>query len=221
VVVFAIAAFAVAGVNVGAALATLGLAGLALAFALQNILENFVAGILLLIRKPFRAGDQIRSGEFEGTVEEIDFRVTRMVSYDGELTLIPNSDVFRNPLINLTRRATRRTIVCIGIDYRDDHHRVRDILLDAVRETEGVMELPEPLVQLVELGESSVDFEVLYWTLPDIRSVREVRHHVLANAKSAVESAGMTIPWPIRTLDFDNSLELRDRARAGQRDGER
>jgi small conductance mechanosensitive channel len=208
VVLFLILAFAIAGVNVGAALATLGLAGLALAFALQNILENFVAGVLLLTRKPFRQGDQVRSGDFEGTVEEIDLRVTKLVSYDGELVLIPNADVFRNPITNLTRRARRRSILRIGIDYRDDHEQVREVLLRALDDVEGVLRIPEPRVELVELGESSVDFEILVWTLPDIASVRAVRDRVLSAAKTAVEEAGMTIPWPIRTLSFDNRLSV-------------
>lgn len=210
-VVFAITAFSVTGVNVGAALATLGLAGLALAFALQNILENFVAGLLLLIRKPFRAGDQIRSADLEGTVQEIDLRVTRIISYDGELVLIPNADVFRNPIVNLTRRGRRRTIVSVGVDYRDDHERARDVLLEAVRGVSGVLDQPEARVLLHELGESAVEFHLLYWSLPDIATVIGTRDRVLASAKTAVEAAGMTIPWPIRTVSFDNRLGVERR----------
>jgi small conductance mechanosensitive channel len=164
VLLFIILALAVSGVNVAAALAALGLAGLALAFALQNILENFVAGILLLVRKPFRAGDQIRTGEHEGTVEEIDLRVTRLLSYDGELVLVPNSEVFRTPLVNLTRRAMRRTEVHIGVDYRDDHDRAREVLHEALASVDGVMAHPEPQVLLHELADSSVDFALMYWT---------------------------------------------------------
>ncbi len=208
VVAFAMIAFSVAGVNIGAALATLGLAGLALAFALQNILENFVSGMLLLIRKPFRPGDQIRTGEFEGTVDDIDFRVTRLTSYDGELLLIPNADVFRAPLTNLTRRSSRRSIVSVGIDYRDDHVRAHEVLLDVLDEVRGIMNTPEPRVEIVALGESAVEFELLYWTLPDIRTVRDTRDRVLTAVKTALEDAGMTIPWPIRTIAFDNRLEL-------------
>lgn len=209
VLAFALLALAVAGVRVGAALAALGIAGLALALALQNILENFVAGIILMVRKPFRAGDQIESGEFEGTVEEIDFRVTRLQTYDGVTVLIPNSDVFRNPLCNLTRRGRRRTTVTVGIDYRDDHDRAREILMAAVRSVPAVLDSPEPEVLLTELGDSSVDFELRYWTLPDIRSVRHAQDRVLSAAKSAVAAAGMTIPWPIRTLSFDNPVQVR------------
>jgi small conductance mechanosensitive channel len=196
-------ALSIMGVEVGAVLAGLGLAGLALAFALQNILENFVAGMLILIRKPFRPGDQIESNEFSGTVEDIDLRVTRLRDFDDEIVLIPNATVFTEPIINLTRMGRRRTRVIVGIDYRDDHDRAREVLAAAVREVDGVLATPEPEVLCIELGDSSVDFEVSYWTLPQMREVRFVRDRVLRACKSAVEAEGMTIPWPIRTLAAD------------------
>lgn len=201
-------AFAVAGVEVGPALAGLGLAGLAVAFAVQSILENFIAGIILLIRRPFRAGDQIRSGDFEGTVQDIDLRVTRIIDYDGVVVLIPNVDVYTQPVVNLTRRGKRRTTVVIGIDYRDDHDAAREVIRSAVEQADGVLDDPAVEVLLTELGESSVDFEVRYWSLPDIRSVRHTQDAVLSAAKRAVSEAGMTIPWPIRTLVVDGAVPI-------------
>jgi small conductance mechanosensitive channel len=203
-------ALSIAGVQVGAALAAIGLAGLALAFALQNILENFVAGVLILMRKPFLRGEQIETNDHAGTVEDVDLRVTRIRDFDGELVLIPNADVFTHPIVNLTRLGTRRTRVVVGIDYRDDHDRAREVLLTAVREVPGVLPAPPPEVLVTELGESSVDFEVAYWSAPDMRSVRHTRDAVLRACKSAVEAAGMTIPWPIRTLAADkHPLQVR------------
>jgi small conductance mechanosensitive channel len=203
VVLVVLFALSVSGIRVGAALAGLGLAGLALAFALQNILENFVAGMLILIRKPFRPGDQIESNDFSGTVEDIDLRVTRLRDFDDEIVLIPNATVFTEPIVNLTRVGRRRTRVIVGIDYRDDHDHAQQVLAGAVRQVEGVLAAPEPEVLCLELGDSSVDFEVSYWTLPQMREVRFVRDRVLRACKTAVEDAGMTIPWPIRTLAAD------------------
>ena len=200
--------FAVAGIKVGPALAGLGLAGLAVAFAVQAILENFIAGVILLLRRPFRAGDQIRTGEYEGTVQDVDLRVTRLVDYEGVLVLLPNVDVYKHPLVNLTRRGKRRTTVCVGIDYRDDHDAAREVLRAAVMKVEGVLEDPAPEILLTELGESSVVFEVRYWTLPDIRSVRHTQDRVLSAAKRSVQEAGMTIPWPIRTLVVDGTVPV-------------
>jgi small conductance mechanosensitive channel len=196
-------ALSIAGVQVGAALAAIGLAGLALAFALQNILENFVAGLLILMRKPFLRGEQIESNDHAGTVEDIDLRVTRLRDFDGELVLIPNADVFTHSIVNLTRLGKRRTRVVVGIDYRDDHDAARQVLLAAVREVPGVLPDPAPEVLVTELGDSSVDFEVAYWSAPDMLTVRRTRDAVLRACKSAVEAAGMTIPWPIRTLAAD------------------
>ncbi|MBW3620360.1 MAG: mechanosensitive ion channel family protein [Actinobacteria bacterium] len=203
VVAFLLLALSVTGISVGALLASLGIAGLALAFALQNILENFVSGILLLSRKPFRAGDQIRIGELEGTVDDIDLRVTKLVDYNGELLLIPNADVFRSTLVNRTRRGMRRTVVEVGIDYRDDHDRAREVILRAVQGVDGVQKMPPPEVQVVAFGESSVDLEVRYWTDPHNAEVLRLRDVVLRRVKSAISEAGMTIPWPIRTVAFD------------------
>ncbi|MBW3659485.1 MAG: mechanosensitive ion channel family protein, partial [Actinobacteria bacterium] len=161
------------------------------------------SGILLLSRKPFRAGDQIRVGELEGTVDDIDLRVTKLVDYNGELLLIPNADVFRSTLVNRTRRGMRRTVVPVGIDYRDDHDRAREIILAAVQSVGPVQKMPPPEVQVVAFGESSVDFEIRYWTEPRQAEVLRIRDLVLRRVKSAIEDAGMTIPWPIRTLSFD------------------
>ncbi len=196
----------IAGVEIGSVLAALAVAGVAVGLAVQGILENFIAGVILLIRKPFSAGDQIRSGEFEGTIESIDLRVTHLIDYDGETVLIPNRDVYNNPLVNLTRRGKRRTVVVVGVDYRDDHDDARDVIFEAVRSVDGVLDHPEPEVLLTELGESSVNFEVRYWTRPDIRSVRRTQDRVLAAAKRGIQDAGMTIPWPIRTLVPDGTF---------------
>lgn len=196
----------IAGVEVGSVLAGLAVAGVAVGLAVQGILENFIAGVILLVRKPFSAGDQVRTGEFEGTIESIDLRVTNLIDYDGEMILIPNRDVYNNPLVNLTRRGKRRTVVVVGVDYRDDHDDARAVIFESVRGVDGVLEHPEPEVLLTELGESSVNFEVRYWTRPDIRSVRRTQDRVLAAAKRGIQDAGMTIPWPIRTLVPDGTF---------------
>jgi small conductance mechanosensitive channel len=213
-------ALSIAGVPVGPALAGLGLAGLALAFAFQSILENLIAGLILMIRKPFTSGEAIRTNEFEGVVEDLDLRVTKLLTYDGETVLVPNVDVYTSPLTNLSRRGKRRTRVTVGIDYRDDHDAAREVIRAAVTGAEGVLDDPAPQVFLIELGESSVDFEVRYWTLADILSVRSTQDRVLGAVKRAVEDAGMTIPWPMRTLVVDGTVpfERRDaRAEGGGR----
>lgn len=207
-------ALAVAGVPIGPALAGLGVAGIAVALAMQSILENFIAGLILLARKPFRGGDQIATNDLEGTVEEIDLRVTRLRSYDGEILLIPNIEVFRSPITNFTRTGARRMHLLVGVDYRDDHDAAREVIRAAVAGVEGVHESPPPEVWLTELGDSSVDFELVYWTDPQRTPSRRVQDRVLADVKRAIADAGMTIPWPIRTLVMDSRVEI---ARPGER----
>jgi small-conductance mechanosensitive channel len=197
---------AVSGVAVGSVLAGLAVIGVAVGLAMQATIENFITGIIMMIRKPFSSGDQIRSGDFEGTVDAVDLRVTRMIDYDGELVLVPNREVYNTALVNLTRRGTRRTVVMVGVDYRDDHDHARAVIERAVCRVEGVLNHPEPEVLLTELGESSVNFEVRYWTRPDIASVRRIQDRVLAAVKRAIQDAGLTIPWPIRTLVPDGTF---------------
>ena len=202
-------ALSIAGVPVGAALAGLGIAGLAIAFALQSILENFVAGLLLIFRKPFVAGDQIVIGEFEGTVTDIDLRTTRILTYNGEMAIIPNATVFSESLINLTHTHRRRSGIAVGIDYRDDHDAVAEVIRAALATVDGVLEDPPVLVVCTELGDSSVNFEVFYWTAPLIADVVMGRDRVLRATKSALDDNGYTIPWPIRTLVMDDVVSHR------------
>ncbi len=204
IVAAALLGLSVAGIPVGAALAGLGIAGLAIAFALQSILENFVAGILLIIRKPIRHGEQVRINDHEGTVDDIDLRVTRIVDYDGQQVVIPNAEVFRSTIVNLTRLGRRRTRLVVGIDYRDDHDRVGAVIEGALTDLPGVLATPAPQARCIEFASSSVDFEVRYWTAPDIGTVVDTRDRALRAVKSALDEAGMTIPWPITTVAVDD-----------------
>ena len=208
VMIAALFALSTMGVAIGNVVTFLAVLGFAVGLAVQGILENFVAGVILLMRKPFRAGDQIITGDYEGTVDDVDFRVTALIGYDGTRQLIPNGQVYSNPLVNLTGGGKRRSTVTVGVDYRDDHDEAREVIRAALDGLEGVLEDPAPEVLLTELGDSSVNFEVRYWTEPSIRSVRHTQDRVLAAVKTAVEGAGMTIPWPIRTLVVDGPVDV-------------
>ena len=196
-------ALALAGVEIGAVLAALGLIGLGIALALQNILENLISGVLILLRKPYDRGEYISTNDIEGYVEDIDLRVTTVRPLDGVLTLVPNADIYRAPLTNLTRRGTRRSQVFVGIDYRDDHVHAKKVLLEATISVPEVMEDPPPRVFLIGLGDSSVDYSITFWTSSELLEGISARDAVLTACKTAIEAAGMTIPWPIRTLAAD------------------
>ena len=221
VALVALLALSIAGVEIGAMLAAFGLIGLALALAMQKILENFIAGIVILMRKPFNRGEIVVTNGFEGFVEDIDLRATVLRLYDGTLTLIPNADVFTEPLTNLTRRGNRRAAVQVGIDYRDDHEAAREVLRAAVTSVDEVLEDPPPAVLITALGASSVDFEVRFWLHAEDSVLPFVEDQVLSACKTAVEAAGMTIPWPIRTLAADKRpLRIVDGASSGELDAD-
>lgn len=206
-------ALSIFGLDVRGALAAIGLVGLALAFALQNILENQISGILILTRKPFVRGDLIVTNDYEGYVEDIDLRVTTLREHDGKTTLVPNADVLTNSMTNFTRRGVRRTTVDVGIDYRDDHDQATRVLHAALIGVEGVLEDPAHEVLLVGFGDSSIDLEVRFWTEADNKTVRQTRHRVISACKHALDEAGMTIPWPMRTLAADREpLQMRPAA---------
>lgn len=201
-------ALSVAGVPVGSVLGGLAVFGIAIGLAAQDVIGNFIAGLILLWRQPFKAGDQVMTGDHEGTVETIDLRVTHLIDYDGELILVPNHDVFTNPLVNLTRRGKRRSRVVVGVDYDDDHNQAREVIRRAVEAVDGVYDDPAVQVMLTELGDSSVNFEVRYWTEPRAATVVAVKDRVLSDVKSALDDAGITIPWPVRTLVLDTPVTI-------------
>lgn len=204
VVLFVLLALSVAGVSVSAALAGLGLAGLAVALALQGILENFVAGLIVIVQKPFRAGDEIIIGDYQGVVTDIDLRTTRVRTYNGEMVIIPNTHVFQEKLVNLTHAGVIRTQIAFGIDYRNDHDAVPAIVEAAVSGLDGVLAEPAVSVRCTGLGESSVDFDVRYWSMATRSAVVGTRDRVTRATKTALEANGYTIPWPIRTLVMDD-----------------
>lgn len=190
------------GIRVGPLLGALGIVGIALAFALQDILENFVAGILLQTRRPFAIGDQVCTNDFEGTIEDVNTRVVVLQTFDGERVLIPSAMVLKNPIHNSTAFSHRRTTVTVGVSYDADLHETREVILDAVGGVPGVLEHPEPEALLEELGSSSVNFAVRFWHEPTIADFWQVRDGVIGAVFDALGSAGIEIPFPQRTLHF-------------------
>lgn len=207
-VVAALFGLSAAGIPIGTVLGGMAVLGLAIAFAVQDIGENLISGVLVMLRKPFTNGDQIITGDYEGTVSAIDLRATTLIDYDGEKIIVPNRDVYRNPLINLTERGSRRTRVMVGVSYDDDQDLARNVIARAARAVDGVLDTPAVQVYLTQLGDSSVDFEIRYWTEPDIASVQSVQDRMISAVKRALDESGFTIPWPIRTLKFDTSLQV-------------
>ncbi len=151
------------GMSLSAALATLGLASVGIGFALQDILSNLFAGVILLVQHPFTIGDQIRIAEQEGVVENVRVRDTQVLTYDGERVFIPNRTVFSNPIINYSATPTLRRDLRIGIKYASEVIKARDIVSRTLKAVPAVLVQPEPVV-LVEAEEDHVCLVIRFWT---------------------------------------------------------
>ena len=189
--------------------ASLGVTGLILGFALRDIIENFVAGVLILWRQPFVVGDQIRSGDYEGRVEEVNFRSTVLQTYDGIRVLIPNGRVFTEPVENRTANELVRTEVALGIDQSASVGRARAAILAALRDEPGVLDDPAPTVLLDSIGDFANNLRVLFWTRPPTRfSELVARSQVTEQLIDALQAAGIGFPFPTRTVRLQDPEPL-------------
>lgn len=189
--------------TVASLLAGAGIIGLALGLAFQDIATNFMAGIYLSVRRPFRHGHLIETQDYFGTVERVHLRWTEMRTQQGQLLLIPNKQVFENPIMNYTSTGRRRVDLAVGVSYGEDLARVKEVTVRAVEGVPG--RFPNRPVELFyeEFGDSSINFTVRFWIpfsrQPDYLAARS---EAIERIKRAFDAAGITIPFPIRTLDF-------------------
>jgi small conductance mechanosensitive channel len=191
-------------VSIGPLLGALGIGGLALAFGAQSILENFFSSILIQARRPFRVGDEVVLGDgtIQGVVEDVNFRVVVVRTFDGERVLVPSSLVIRNPIVNVTARGPWRTTLRVGVTYGTDLAAAQRVLLDATQRVEGVLGSPPAEVWFEGFGESSLDLAVRFWHTPETPTRWRVRSGVGMAAKRALDEAGIEIPFPQRTVWF-------------------
>lgn len=188
------------GVRIGPLLGALGIVGIALAFALQDILQNFVAGLLLQIRRPFSYGDQISTGDIEGTVESIDARSVTVVTPDGDTVYIPSSEVVTVAIYNQTEKGRRRSSIAVGVAYGSDLDRVKTAFVEAMTGLDSVLDSPPPEVRFTGFGDSSIDFVVRFWHAPTIADSWEARDEVGMALDKAATRAGIVIPFPQRVV---------------------
>lgn len=194
----------------GDLIAGLGITSVAIGFAFKDVLQNFFAGILILWRRPFVVGDQIRTKDYEGTVEEITVRSTRLKTYDGERAVLPNGDVYTNAILVRTAYDRRRIRFTVGIGYTDSIEEARETISRVLSETEGVMDDPGPWVYVSELAPSSVNFTVFFWANSQQANVLKVSDRVATGIKLALDRAGIDMPFPHTVLLFHDATGTRD-----------
>ena len=178
-----------------------------------------MAGILLLIRHPFRAGDEITSGAFTGTVESIETRATYIRTYDGKRIIVPNSIIYTEPVTVITAYGILRDQYDVGIGYGDSVSKARKIALETVSGVEGVLTDPTPDVLLWDLAGSSQNLRVRWWTKPHRGDVVVVRDRVLQAVAEALVGAGIDLPFPTQQILFHDQTEATDGHRRRQREG--
>jgi small conductance mechanosensitive channel len=198
----------------------LGISSVAIGFAFRDILQNFLAGILLLLTEPFRIGDQIVVNQFEGTVEEIQTRATTIKTYDGRRVVIPNANLFVDSVIVNTAFAHRRIEYDVGIGYGDNMGEAKRLIFAALDECDSVLNDPAPEVLLVDLAASSVNLRVRWWIQPPRRrDVLDSQDEVLVAIKQKLGENGIDLPFPTQQILFHDQTEESDGDRTQQREG--
>jgi len=186
--------------DVTAFLTGLGILGFTIGFALQNIMQNFVSGVILLIEQPFEVGDAVELSGYGGTALNINLRTTEMRTFEGLIVIIPNADVLSNTITNYTRADRRRIELPVGVAYGSDPALARQVVLEAVKNVPGFLGDPEPMVVFHTFGGSSVDMSAYFWIHTAVTNPLAAKDAALELIKAALEKQGIEIPFPITTV---------------------
>ena len=186
-------ALSIGGVNLGVLIGSLGLATVALGFALQDIVSNFTAGIVLLLEHPFTEGDHVAIAEAEGEVEEIRVRATRLRAPDGQLVIVPNKLLFTQVLTNASASMRRRVEVPLEVPYGQDLTRARELLLAAAAEVEGVGDDPAPRLLTQDLAQGARNLRLVFWVDSRSDDPVRVRSELLDIAERRLRDAGISL----------------------------
>lgn len=201
------------GVTPGSLIAGLGIGAVAIGFAFQDIFENFLAGVLIMLRKKMRIGDVIECEGISGKVEHVSLRETHVRKLSGELTVVPNSVLFKNPVEILTDQEQRRHNVVIGVSYDTDLDRAASVIREAVMSVDDVDKERKLDVFAQEFNSSSVDFMVRWWAGASPRDGWVSTDSVIRAIKRDLDEAGIEIPFPYITHTFKEPVPLSDKAK--------
>jgi small conductance mechanosensitive channel len=198
----------------------LGIGGVAIGFAFRDVLQNLLAGILILLTRPFVIGDQIRAGSHEGTVEDVWVRATVLRTYDNQRVLIPNATLFVDKITVITAHDKRRLAFPLTIGNGDDIREARRVIVEALRATEGVLADPPPEALVTGLGAAGVDMTARFWIDPPRRrDAVDALDHAISDVKEALTAAGIDLPYPTSQVLFHDQTEETDGDRTRQREG--
>lgn len=183
--------------------AGLGIAGLTIGFALQDITRNMVAGVLILIRQPFDIGDFVETGGHSGTVTDVTIRDTVLRTLEGETVIVPNLDVFTKPIVNYTDEPLRRRTVNIGLGYGEEVKRARELFMAAIQSVDGVLADPSVKILSLSLGDSALNLEARFWIDQRTHGHLDVQSDVVQAIKECAEREGIDLPYPVQTVRLE------------------
>lgn len=193
-----LAALGQMGIETTALVAVMGAAGLAVGLALQGSLTNFAAGIIIIIFRPFGVGDWIEADGYSGYVTEIHLLTTNLRMLDNRAVVVPNGTLTDDSLVNYSTLGTLRLDLVVGVDYATDIERVKQIFAEILTEEKRVLETPQPTIGLLEMADSSLNFAVRPWVLPE--NYFPARFAIQENIKKRLDAEGISIPFPQRDV---------------------
>ncbi len=191
-----IVALGVLGVNMGALIASLGLVSVGLGFAVRDVISNFIAGVILILQRPYKIGDSVTLGEVDGIVEDIRVRDTIIRRNDGRLVFIPNTNIFNNNINNNSLAVARRSEFIITIPFKEDLEKAVELIRSSLTEVEGILPSPPPQVGAESIDEDRFTIKALYWAEPAADLFALKTQAINASIKS-LSSSGL--------LNFDES----------------
>ncbi|MER2999636.1 mechanosensitive ion channel family protein [Pontibacter populi] len=184
-------------------LAGVGIVGLALGFAFQDIAANFISGTIIAVQKPFGVGDMIETNDYFGVIERISLRTINIRKVTGELVMLPNKMVFENPVTNYSFHGIRRVDLDVGISYGEDLEKVQQIVIEALQDVKNRVKTRDVEVVYDKFDESSINFKARFWvTYSRQFDYVSAKSDAIIRIKKAFDERGVVIPFPIRTLDF-------------------
>ena len=201
-----IAAINQLGIQTTSFIAVIGAAGLAIGLALQGSLANFAAGVLLIIFRPFKAGDFIDGAGVAGTVEEIQIFTTHLKTPDNKSIIVPNAKLTGDNITNFSAKDTRRVDMTFGVGYSDDLQKVRQILEDILSKDGRVLQDPAPTIGVLELADNSVNFACRPWVKTE--DYWGAYFDITETVKKRFDAEGVSIPYPQRDVHvYDHKEE--------------
>ena len=205
--------------NPGDLIAGLGVSSIAIGFAFKDILQNWLAGLLILLRQPFNINDQIEINGYEGTVERIETRATIIRTYDGQNVVMPNSDIYTNAVLVKTAHAKRRSQYDVGIGYGDDIDTACEVIRTALADIADVERSPAPEAFAWDLAASWVTIRIRWWTDSRRADVVRVQAQVIRAVKQALDAAHIDMPYATSVMLWHDQTEAVEGDRSRQREG--